>query len=158
MSVLFTTGWGALYLAVLLILMVPALFWHTKRYLALGMMLLFACDRAAVNTLEPEIALAFLAFAYMLVAVAVVLTHPGRAAIIASAALIFTSIAFIAGAFGWLDWDTTASAQELLGLIAMISIIFRKTGGGHAASGTGRARDSRRDLAGGLAPQRHHRK
>lgn len=77
---LFTTGWGLLYLAVLVLLMGPALLRAERRWLAAAMFLLFVLDRLAVNALPQELALFFLAFAYTLVAFAVTITHLGRAA------------------------------------------------------------------------------
>lgn len=72
---LFTTGWGLLYLAVLVLLMGPALLRAERRWLAAAMFLLFVLDRLAVNALPQELALFFLAFAYTLVAFAVTITH-----------------------------------------------------------------------------------
>lgn len=129
---LYTTGWGLLYLAVLVALMTPCLFFANRRYLAGAMFLLFACDRMAVNLLQPDQALGFLSFAYILVTVAVVMTHAGRSAIVMGVALLVTSIAFIAGALGVIDWDATGTIQELCGLIAMLAVIFRREHGGRA--------------------------
>lgn len=157
---LFTTGWGALYLTVLVLLMGPSLLMPTRRWLALSMFLLFVCDRVAVNSLPAEVALFFLAFAYTLVAVAVTLTHIGGAARIMAGALLVTAIAFIAGGFGVIGWDTTATIQEICGLIAMLSIIFRRHNGGrsHAIALDDRVAGGGRDPARPAVAQRHARK
>lgn len=127
MSILFTTIWGALYLGVLLILMLPALRWPNKRWLAFAMLALFVCDRVAVNVLlPPEVALGYLAFAYMLFALGIVLTHRAR---VVGTALLFTSAALGFGALGLLDRDTVGTLQETAGLIAMISIVKRPRNG-----------------------------
>ncbi len=52
---LFTTGWGLLYLTVLTVLMVPALWNSSRRWLAVAMILLFAIDRVSVNALHPGV-------------------------------------------------------------------------------------------------------
>lgn len=156
---LFTTQWGALYLVVLLFLMLPALWFDNRRWLALSMLLLFCLDRVAVNALPPSLALCFLAFAYTLVAVAVTFTHSGRAAKILGGALITTSVAFIAGGFGLIDWDITGTIQEICGLIAMLSIIWRRhDGAGLIQHLDGRAPGHRPDLAGSVAQRREARK
>lgn len=152
---LFSSFWGALYLVVLCLLMGPSLLSANRRWLALYMFMLFALDRVAVNMLPSGLALSFLAFAYTLVAVAVTLTHRGTASRLVGAALIATSIAFIAGGFGLIDWDITGTIQEICGLIAMLSIIWR----GHDGSGVihaldGRATPVQRDPSRGLASRR----
>lgn len=130
-GLLFTTEWGALYLALLVVTMIPAmLFLPASRYLAMAMVGLFVCDRLAVTHLPDTMALFFLAFAYLLVAVAVVFTHQGKAAAIAGLCLVLTSMAFIAGGFGIVDWDAAGTVQEAAGVIAMISIVVRRKGGG----------------------------
>ena len=129
MSILFTSVWGAVYLTVLLVMMTPMLWRPNRRWLAGSMFLLWICDRLAVNLLPADLALFFLAFAYMLVTLAIVVTFTGFAAKILGGALLLTSIAFIAGGFGAIDWDTTGTAQEVLGLIAMLSIIWRRPDG-----------------------------
>lgn len=129
MSLLFTTGWGALYLAVLVLTMVPSLFSRERRWLAMYMFALFVCDRVAVmalSHLDNATSLYFLAWAYMLVAVGVVLTHT---AVLIGVCLLLTSLAFIAGGFGFIDWEWTGTIQEVLGYIAMFSIVLRKGGG-----------------------------
>jgi len=126
---LFTTFWGALYLGVLLLLMLPALAFPAKRWLAVWMIFLWALDRTAVALLPPDLALFFLAFAYTFVAVAARSTHNGRAATIMALCLVGTSAAFIVGGYGGIDWDLAGSTQELLGLIAMLSIIWRRPDG-----------------------------
>jgi hypothetical protein len=156
---LFTSPWGALYLGVLVVLMTPCLLSHNKRWLALYMFMLFGIDRVTVNMLHPELALFFLAFAYTLVAFAVTITHRGTAARIMAAALAATSIAFIAGGFGLIDWDITGTLQEVCGLIAMLSVIWRR----HDGSGFIHTLDSgppgvRRDPARGFASWRSTRK
>lgn len=156
---LFTTEWGALYLVVLLFLMLPALLFENRRWLALSMFLLFGLDRVAVNLLPPVLALYFLAFAYTSVAVAVTVTHSGRSARIIGAALITTSVAFIAGGFGLIDWDITGTIQEICGLIAMLSIIWRRhDGAGLIQPVDGRPAGRRPDLAGSVAERRQARK
>lgn len=152
---LFTTGWGLLYLTVLTVLMVPALWSSPRRWLAVAMILLFVIDRVSVNALPPELSLFFLAFAYTLVAFAVTITHRGRAARLVGAALLATSIALIAGGFGLIDWDISGTAQEICGLIAMLSIIW----GNHHGSGVIQRLDDRAvrhgsDLAGSVAQRR----
>lgn len=149
---LFTTQWGLLYLVVLAVLMLPALLFPSKRWLAASMFLLFICDRVAVGLLPPDLALFFLAFAYFLVTVAVVLTHQRLAAKIVGVALLITSIAFIAGGFEIIDWDIAGSIQEACGLVAMLAIIFRHQNGRHVHAGAidALALDRRRDLASGL--------
>lgn len=156
---LFTSFWGAVYLIVLVLLMLPSLFFHNRRWLALYMFMLFALDRVAVNMLPPELALFFLSFAYTLVAIAVTLTHRGVAARIVGAALVTTSIAFIAGGFSLIDWDITGTLQEICGLIAMLSIIWRRhDGSGVIYSLDDRAPPVRSDPARGLASRRTSRK
>jgi hypothetical protein len=156
---LFTTPWGALYLVVLLFLMTPALWWENRRWLAMSMFLLFGLDRVSVNLLSPMLALYFLAFAYTAVAVAVTVTHSGRAAKIIGAALTTTSVAFIAGGFGLIDWDITGTIQEICGLIAMLSIIWRRhDGAGLIQPLDGRVARHRPDLAGSVAERRQARK
>lgn len=154
--ILFTTIWGAIYLTVLVVLMGPSLLSLKRRWLALSMFLLFVCDRVSVNSLPPELALFFLAFAYTLVSVAVTLTHIGLAAKLMAGALLVTSIAFIAGGLGLIDWDTTGTIQEVCGLIAMLSIIFRRHNGGrtHAAGIDDRAWPHRRAAPGRAVAQR----
>ncbi len=155
---LFTSEWGALYLVVLALLMTPCLFFRNRRYLALAMFLLFACDRLAVNVLPQELALGFLAFAYMLVTIAIVVTHSGRTAAIAGIALLITSLIFVAGSLGVADWDTAGTIQEICGLIAMLSIIFRRhDGGSHAVLGFGLARSRGPAAHPGFASQRRER-
>lgn len=156
---LFTTFWGLLYLTVLTVLMVPALWNSSRRWLAVAMILLFIIDRVSVNALPPELSLFFLAFAYTLVAFAVTITHRGRAARLVGASLLATSIALIAGGFGLIDWDISGTAQEICGLIAMLSIIW----GNHHGSGVIQRMDARPgrprpDLAGGVAEKRQARK
>lgn len=129
MSQLFTTGWGALYLVVLLATMVPALVFREKRWLALYMIALFVCDRAAVAFIERSdnaTSLYFLAWAYMLVTLGVVFTHK---AVLVGVSLILTSLAFIVGGLGFMSWDWTGTIQEVLGYIAMFSILLRPRGG-----------------------------
>lgn len=128
---LYSTEWGALYLAVLIILMGPSLMSRPRRWLAASMFMLWACDRWAVALLPPELALFYLAFAYTLVSVAVVLTHPRRAGAIVAFTMVLTSCAFIAGGFGLLTWDMAGTSQELLGLIAMLVIVGGKHDGHH---------------------------
>lgn len=148
MSLLFTTGWGALYLVVLLLTMVPSLFSRERRWLAMYMFVLFVCDRGAVlalSHLDNATSLYFLAWAYMVVAVGVVLTHT---AVLMGICLVLTSLAFIAGGFGLLDWEWTGTIQEVLGYIAMFSIVLRKGGGSKRhASVDGRPRDRGRGAA-----------
>lgn len=159
MSLLFSTGWGALYLAVLLLLMLPALAYPSKRWLALWMLFLFALDRTSVALLPPDLALFFLAFAYTFVAVAARTTHRGIAAMIMAGCLVGTSIAFIAGGFGRIDWDMAGTIQEALGLIAMLSILWRRPDGARLNQhADGRASGVRRDLAGSVAARREARK
>jgi hypothetical protein len=159
MSLLFSTGWGALYLIVLLILMLPALAFPAKRWLALWMLFLWVLDRTAVALLPPDLALFFLAFAYTFVAVAARTTHRGIAAMIMSGCLVGTSIAFIGGGYGGIDWDTAGSIQEALGLIAMLSIIWRRPDGARLNQhADGRASGVRRDLVGGAAARHQARK
>lgn len=159
MSLLFSTGWGALYLAVLLLLMLPALAYPAKRWLALWMLFLFALDRTSVALLPPDLALFFLAFAYTFVAVAARTTHRGIAAMIMAVCLVGTSIAFIAGGFGRIDWDMAGTIQEALGLIAMLSILWRRPDGARLNQhADGRASGVRRDLAGSVAARREARK
>jgi hypothetical protein len=157
---LFTTGWGLLYLVVLALLMGPALLFKAKRWLAFAMFLLFICDRVAVNLLPPAVALSFLAFAYMLVAVAVVSTHRGTSARIMAAALLVTSIAFVFGSYGSINWDTTGTIQETCGLIAMLAVISRRQNGGtaHAARNTDLAAADRRAAPGAAVARREARK
>lgn len=155
MSLMFTTGWGALYLVVLLATMVPALFYKDKRWLALYMIALFVCDRAAVAFIERSdnaTSLYFLAWAYMLVTVGVIVTHR---AVLVGVCLVLTSLAFIAGGFGVLSWDWTGTIQEVLGYIAMFSILLRPRGGSrrHVGLDDG-AHDSGRRLAGVAHPAR----
>lgn len=129
MSMLFTTEWGALYLVVLLLLMVPSLFSRERRWLALYMLMLFACDRIAVMTLshlDNATSLYFLAWAYMVVAVGVVLTHT---AVLVGVALVLTSVTFVFGGLGLLTWSDTGLVQEVMGYIAMLSIVLRRGGG-----------------------------
>lgn len=148
MSLLFTTGWGALYLVVLLLTMVPSLFSRERRWLAMYMFVLFVCDRGAVlalSHLDNATALYFLAWAYMVVAVGVVLTHT---AVLMGICLVLTSLAFIAGGFGLLDWEWTGTIQEVLGYIVMFSIVLRKGGGSKRhVSVDGRPRDRGRSAA-----------
>lgn len=156
---LFTTVWGLLYLAVLVLLMGPALLRAERRWLAAAMFLLFVLDRLAVNALPQELALFFLAFAYTLVAFAVTITHRGRAAKLVGAALLATSIALIAGGFALIDWDIAGTIQELCGLIAMVSIIWgNRHGPGVIQSLDGRAAGPRSDLAGSAVSRREARK
>ncbi len=159
MSILFTTIWGAIYLIVLLVLMIPMLFRHNRRWLAGSMFFLWLLDRAAVNLLPPDFALYFLAFAYMLVTMAIVVTFTGTAVKILSMALLLTSIAFIAGGFGFIDWDITGTLQEVLGLIAMLSIIWRRPDGArrnqHADD---RAPGGGHSVAAGASPRQSARK
>jgi len=129
MSLLFSTEWGALYLAVLLLLMLPALLFPAKRWLALWMLFLWGLDRISVALLPPDLALFFLAFAYTFVAVAARSTHNGRAATLMAVCLVGTSAAFIVGGYDGISWDIAGSIQELLGLIAMLSIIWRRPDG-----------------------------
>lgn len=155
MSQLFTTGWGALYLVVLLATMTPALFFREKRWLALYMIALFVCDRAAVAFIERSdnaTSLYFLAWAYMLVTLGVVFTHR---AVLVGVCLVLTSLAFIAGGFGVLSWDWTGTIQEVLGYIAMFAILLRPRGGSrrHVGLDDG-AHDSGRRLAGVAHPAR----
>jgi len=159
MSLLFTTPWGALYLAVLILLMLPALAYPAKRWLALWMLFLWGLDRTAVSLLPPDLALFFLAFAYTFVAVAARTTHRGIAAMIMAGCLVGTSIAFIAGGFGRIDWDIAGSIQEGLGAIAMLSIIWRRPDGARLNQpADGRAPGVRHDLAGGAAARQQARK
>lgn len=130
-GLLWTTPWGAGYLALLAATMLPAmLFLPASRYLAMAMVGLFICDRLAVNQLPDTMALFFLAFAYLLVAVAIVFTHQGKAAAVVGVCLVLTSIAFITGGFGIVDWDAAGTVQEVAGVIAMTSIVVRRKGGG----------------------------
>ena len=159
MSILFTSIWGAVYLTVLLVMMTPMLWRPNRRWLAGSMFLLFFCDRMAVNLLPSDLALFFLAFAYMLVTLAIVVTFTGFAAKILGGALLLTSIAFIAGGFGAIDWDTTGTAQEVLGLIAMLSIIWRRPDGARSSGlADDRADGGRRDLPAGASPRQSARK
>lgn len=158
--ILFSTSWGALYLALLTLTMLPALlFLPASRWLAAAMILLFVCDRIAVNTLPETLALFFLAFAYFLVAIAVVITHQGRSAIVVGICLTISVIGFIAGGFGILGWDATGTLQEIAGFVAMISIVVRRDGGHrHASLGHDRPADSRHRPAGVAAAHRHQRR
>ncbi len=131
MNLLFTTSWGALYLGVLLVLMLPMLWRPERRWMAMGMIGLWFCDRLAVNTLPPDLSLFFLAFAYALVALAVVVTHRGGISRIVAGAMSVTSMTFIIGGFGVFDWDTTGTIQEISGAVAMVAIFFF---GGHNGS------------------------
>lgn len=159
MTLLFSTEWGALYLAVLLLLMLPALRYPAKRWLALWMLFLWALDRTAVSLLPHDLALFFLAFAYTFVAVAARTTHRGIAAMIMAACLVGTSIAFIGGGYGSISWDIAGSIQEALGLIAMLSIIWRRPDGARLNQhADGRASGVRRDLAGGVTARQQARK
>lgn len=159
MTWLFSTEWGALYLFVLVVLMLPALAFPAKRWLALWMLFLWVLDRTAVSLLPPDLALFFLAFAYTFVAVAARTTHTGPAATIMAGCLVGTSIAFIAGGYGGIDWDTAGSIQEALGLIAMLSIIWRRPDGARLNQhADGRAPGVRRDLAGGASARQQARK
>lgn len=156
---LFTTFWGALYLSVLTVLMGPCLLSHKKRWLAAAMFFLFACDRASVNLLPPDLALFFLAVAYMLVSAAVVITHTGGGARLVGGALLFTSLAFILGGFGVIDWDITGSLQEAAGLVAMLAIIGGRYNGTRVNfRGDDRAIHPGRDIAAGNHARRGHRK
>lgn len=136
---LFTTGWGALYLVVLVALMAPALFFKERRWLAFAMILLWGLDRAAVAFLEPAVALFFLAFAYTMMAFAVLLTHGNVSSRVMSVSLLTISVAFIVGGFGMIDWDAAGSVQEFFGLIAMIGIISGRGGGATHGIPYGRA-------------------
>lgn len=155
--ILFTTGWGLLYMAVLTALMTPCLFFSNRRYLAMAMFGLFVADRLSVNLLQPHIALAFLSFAYMLVTVGIVVTHSGRSAAVAGVALLVTSIALVAGSIEIIDWDATGTIQELCGLIAMLAIVFRRDKGGraHVLGDWPFAGHSRRSPDRGFAAKRH---
>jgi hypothetical protein len=159
--ILYSTEWGALYLALLVISMLPAmLLLPASRWLAMAMILLFICDRIAVNMLPETLALFFLAFAYFLVAIAIVITHQGRSAVIVGLCLTVSVIAFIGGGFGIVSWDATGTVQEITGLIAMVSIIVRRQGGGHkhASVDHGRPAGSGPRAAGMAPAHRHHRR
>lgn len=159
MTLLFSTGWGALYLAVLLLLMLPAMAYPAKRWLALWMLFLWALDRTAVALLPPDLALFFLAFAYTFVAVAARTTHRGIAAMVMAGCLVGTSIAFIGGGFGRIDWDMAGSIQEALGLIAMLSIIWRRPDGARLNQpNDGRAPPVRSGDANGVTARQQARK
>ena len=159
MSLFFSTFWGALYLAVLLLLMLPALAFPAKRWLALWMMFLWGLDRMAVALLPPDLALFFLAFAYTFVAVAARSTHNGRSATLMAVCLVGTSAAFIVGGFGGIDWDIAGSIQELLGLIAMLSIIWRRPDGArHNQPYDGRAPTVRSGSVAGVTARQQTRK
>ena len=156
---LYTSFWGALYLGVLVVLMGPSLLSHKRRWLAAAMLFLFACDRAAVNLLPPDLALFFLAVAYMLVSGAVVITHFGGGARLTAGAILLTSLTFILGGFEVINWDTTGSIQEAAGLVAMLAII----GGRYDGTRVHFRRDDRavlprRDIAAGNHARRSHRK
>lgn len=139
MSWLFTSIWGLVYLIVLALLMLPALWLRPeRRWMAMGMIGLWLCDRVAVNTLPPDLSLFFLAFAYLLVALAIVATYRGGTSRVVAGALSVTSMAFIIGGFGVFDWDTTGTIQELSGLLAMLAIFF---GGHHGTRRTVRMDD-----------------
>lgn len=156
---LFTTFWGALYLAVLIVLMGPSLLVASKRWLAAYMVLLFVMDRAAVAYLPPDLALFFLAFAYFLIAVAVAVTHAGRGAVLVAVTMILTSTAFIGGGFEFLSWDVTGSLQEGLGLIAMLAIIGGRHNGTRVNSvAHGRAVRGERSVSGGTHARQETRK
>jgi hypothetical protein len=125
MSWFFTTAWGLGYLVVMVLSMLPAFFLRPeRRWLAMGIVGLWICDRAAVHALAPDLALFFLAFAYLLVALAVVATYRGLVSRVVAAALSITSMAFIIGGFGLIDWDITGAIQELSGVVAMATILF----------------------------------
>lgn len=156
---LFTTFWGGLYLAVLLLLMVPALAFPHKRWLALWMFFLWALDRTAVGFLPPDLALFFLAFAYTFVATAAKATHRGLASTIMALCLVGTSIAFIVGGYSGIDWDTAGTIQETLGAIAMLSIILRGPDGARRNQyNDGRTAGLRRGAATGTSARQQARK
>lgn len=134
MNWLYSTEWGLLYLIVLLALMVPALF-GARRWLAVAMLCLFICDRAAVNLLPPMLALFFLAFAYTLMCIAVAFTHSTRQAKLVGVTMLVTSLVFIAGGFNFVTWDVAGTVQEICGLIAMLAIISRNTDGARSHAG-----------------------
>jgi len=127
-GLLWSTGWGALYLCVLLALMVPTLFIEAKRWLALYMVLLFVADRGAVGLIsqwDNATTLFFLAWAYFMVTVGVILTHR---AILMGVMLIVTSLALTFSGFGLISWDLAGVVQEVCGYIAMLWIFFGRAG------------------------------
>lgn len=140
----FTTFWGALYLGVLLALMLPALFRQRLRIMALSLIFLAVVDRIAVTYLPSHMALAFLAFAYFLIAMYMAFVHPqiGKNLFLAFF-LTIISMALIVGSFGWIDWDETGTIQELFGLFAMLSIIWPTRNGSRVPDGKGQVAPAR---------------
>jgi len=160
MTLLFTTVWGALYLGVLFILMLPMLWRPERRWMAMGMIGLWVCDRLAVHTLPPDLSLFFLAFAYMLVALAVVVTHRGGISRVVGGAMLVTSMTFVIGGFGIFDWDTTGTIQEISGAVAMVAIFFfgGQNGSRHAVPMDDGAVRGRPDVSAGAHARQQTRK
>lgn len=125
MSFFFTTHWGAIYLAALALTMIPALILRKHVMLALTMVFLWLLDRIAVTFLPVPECLAFLAFAYFVVSTVVAMFHPPRSVnYLVSFFLAATALPFAFGTLGYLTWDFVGSAQELLGLFCMLTILF----------------------------------
>jgi len=143
MSFFFTTGWGALYLAVLLVTMVPALWIRPARIMASSMLALELCDRISVTFLPDDKALTYLAFGYFLIAIALVFFHAqvGRNLGVAFC-LTVVSATLLAGSFDWLSWDWAGTIQEAFGAIAMATIIWPRKNGSRVSDVQGKMASS----------------
>lgn len=144
-----------MYLVALLATVSWSVFRREGRWLALYLMVLFVCDRAAimfVSRSDNATSLYFLAWAYMFVAIAVSVTHK---AVLMGVTLVLTSLAFIAGGLGVLTWDATGTTQEIMGYIAMLSIVLKRGGGSHRHVGMdNRPHRSGRRVVGAVAAAR----
>lgn len=126
MNLLFTTGWGALYMVLVIGLMGWAFTYSAVRVYAGVIIGLWVADRIAVNSLEPLMALLYLAYAYTLSAITLFLFYWGRTSVVVGSMLLFTAVAFALGRVEALSWDVVGSIQEGAGLLAMIFIIWRR--------------------------------
>jgi hypothetical protein len=147
MSFFFTTIWGALYLGVLLVTMVPALWFRRLRVMAATMIFLAFVDRMSVTFLPPDVALAFLSVCYFALAVFLTFVPPVTVRNLGVAfCLSATAAALIAGSFEWLNWDITGTIQESFGAIAMATIIWPGRHGDRVSDENGEVAHSRGEL------------
>lgn len=155
MNLLFNGPWGALYLAVLITTMIPAIMTRGKFFLAAAMLLMWAVDRCSMAMLEYPVSLFYLAFAHTIMAVALLWLNQSRRAMVVSAMLAASSVAFILGGMGLLSWDDTGTIQEATGYIAMLTITFWRPDHGTLVR-TEVRHDRPASVQSGSAPVHHH--
>ncbi len=119
-----TSFWGLTYMAVLIALMAPCLFFKDKRVFAAAMIVLWFITR--VTLLPGDMVLSYQATAFFYTITAFLLLHIAnystQSALIAIC-LFIVSMTGISASWGWLPLDLASSIYELFGLFAMITII-----------------------------------